>query len=73
MIRFKEIETSILFNFANNNISSCLSIFLLIIDVWFLIPAVIAQTGNAEIRTKEVKAETETNPVTVEDEISKSL
>ena len=28
---------------------------------------------KCQIRTKEVKAETETNPVTVEDEISKSL
>ena len=47
--------------------------FSLNYDVWFLIPAVIAPTGNVEIRTKEVKAENETNPVTVEDEISESL
>ena len=58
-----------LFNldFANNTILSYLFFFFLIIDLYFLIPAVIAQIFNpvAEvvipigIPTKEVKAEME--------------
>ena len=42
-----EIKTSMLFNldFANNTISSCF-FFFLIIDLYFLIPAVIAQIFN---------------------------
>ena len=46
MIKALEIKTSMLFNldFANNTTLSCFFfIFLLIIDLYFLIPAVIAQ------------------------------
>ena len=68
-----------LFNldFANNTILSCF--FFGIIDLFFLIPAVITQIFNrtAEllntmgIPTKEEKAEMETHPVTVKTKISK--
>ena len=64
-----------LFNldFANNTILSCFFFFFLIIDLYFLIPAVIAQIFNpiAEIvipigiATKEAKAEMKTHPVIV--------
>ena len=64
-----------LFNldFASNTILSCFSFYLLTIDLYFLIPAVIAQVFNpiAElvipigIPTKEAKVETETHPVIV--------
>ena len=59
---------------------SCASIyFFLIIDLYFLIAAVIAQIFNpiAElvipigIPTKEAKAEMETHPVNIEPEIRK--
>ena len=76
-----EIKTSILFNldFAKNTIFSCLFFFFLIIDLYFLIPAVIAQIVNpvAEliipigIPKKEAKAEIEINPVVVEAQIRK--
>ena len=76
-----EIKTSILFNldFAKNTIFSCLFFFFLIIDLYFLIPAVIAQIVNpvAElvipigIPNKEPKAEFEINPVVVEAQIRK--
>ena len=56
-----------LFNFglANNTILSCFLSFFLIIDLYFLIPAVIAQIFNPivellihiRIPTKEAKAE----------------
>ena len=59
-----------LFNldFANDNILSCFFFYFLIIDLYFLIPAIISQIFNpiAElvipigIPTKEVKAERET-------------
>ena len=72
-----------LFNldFANNTISSCFFLIFLIIDLYLLIPAVIAQIFNPlpglaiPIRTltKEPKAEIETHPVIVEVSISKSL
>ena len=65
-----------LFNvdFANNTILSCFFFFFLIIDLYFLIAAVIAQIFNpiAEllisigIPTKEAKAEIEIHPVVVE-------
>ena len=47
-IRDLEINTSILFNldFANNAILSCFFFFFLIIDLYFLISAVIAQIIN---------------------------
>ena len=68
-----------LFNlyFANNNILSCF--FFLIIDLCFLIPAVITEIFNPiaelvipiRISTIEAKREMETNPLTVGVKISK--
>ena len=76
-----EIKTSMLFNldFADNNILSCFFFFLLIIDLYFLIPAAIAHIFNpiAELVTpigipsKEVKAEVEINPIIAEPKIRK--
>ena len=64
-----EIKTSMLFNldFADNTISSCFFFVFLIIDLYFLIPAVISQIFNriAELAipiimpSKEAKAEIE--------------
>ena len=64
-----------LFNldFANNTILSCFFFFFLIIDLYFLIPAVITQIFNPIVElaipigipTKEAKAEMETHPVIV--------
>ena len=62
------------FDFANNTILSWFFFFFLIIDLYFLIAAVIAQIFNpiAEllisigIPTKEAKAEIEIHPVVVE-------
>ena len=75
-----EIKTFMPFNFdlANNTILSC-SFFFLIIDLYFLIAAVITQVFNPTteltipvgIPTKESKAEMETNPVAVELKIRK--
>ena len=47
-IKVLEIKTSILFNldFASNTIELCFSFLFLIIDLWFLIPLVIAQIFN---------------------------
>ena len=47
-IKVLEIKTSILFNldFASNAIELCFSFLFLIIDLWFLIPLVIAQIFN---------------------------
>ena len=68
-----------LFNldFANNTILLCFFFFSLIIDLYFLIPAVIAQIFNpiAElvipigIPAKEAKTEIEIHPVIVEAKI----
>ena len=65
-----------LFNldFSNNTILSCFFLFFLTIDLYFLIPAVIAQTFNliAEllipmgVPSKEAKVDTEIQPVTIE-------
>ena len=65
-----------LFNlaFANNTILSCIFFFLLIIDLYFLIPAAIAQIFNPitelvipiGIPSKEPKAEIEIHPVIAE-------
>ena len=70
-----------LFNleFANSTIWPCFFIFL-IIDLYFLIPAVITQIFNpvAELvipiglPSKEAKAEMETHPVIVESKISEN-
>ena len=69
-----------LFNldFANNVTLSCFFSFFLIIDLYFLIPAVITQVFHpfAElvipigIPTKEAKSQMETHPVLVEITIS---
>ena len=71
-----------LFNvdFAKNTILSGLFFFLLIIDLYFLLPAVIAQIFNhiAElvipigIPSKEAKSEIEIYPVIAEAKIRKS-
>ena len=76
-----EFKTYVLPNldFANNTIPSCFFFLFLIIDLYFLVPAVIAHIFNpiAElvitigIPTKEAKAEMEKHPVTVEIKISK--
>ena len=65
-----------LFNldFASNTILSCFFFLFLIIDLYFLIPTVIAQIFNpieelvipVGIPTKEAKAEIETHPVIVQ-------
>ena len=69
-----------LFNldFADSTIVSCFFFFFLVIDLHFLIPAVIAQISNSiaelvipiGVPIKEEKAEMETNPVIVEITIS---
>ena len=79
-IQALEIKTSTLFklDFANNTILSCFFFFLLIIDLHFLISAVITQIFNPIVElvipigipTKEAKAEKETHPVIVEITIS---
>ena len=68
-----------LFNldFTNNTILLCL--FFFIIDLYFLITAIVAQTFNTitklaipiGIPTKEAKAEIEIHPVTAEAKIRK--
>ena len=63
--------------FANSTILSCFFFFFLIINLYFLIPAVIAQIFNLiaktynsyRIPTIEAKAEMEANPVIVEPKI----
>ena len=80
MIKALEIKTSMLFNldFANNII--LLWFFFLIIDLYFLIPAVIAHIFNpiAElviplgVPIREAKAEIEIHLVNVEAKIRKS-
>ena len=80
-IKALEIKIFTLFNldFVNNTILSCFFLFFLIIDLHFLIPAVIAQIFHpiAEllvptgIPTKEAKGEMETHSLTVEIKISK--
>ena len=48
LIKALEIKTSMLFNlhFSKNTFLSCFFFFFLIIDVYFLIPAVFAQILN---------------------------
>ena len=80
MIKALEIKTSMLFDldFANNIILLCF--FFLIIDLYFLIPAVIAHIFNpiAElviplgVPIREAKAEIEIHLVNVEAKIRKS-
>ena len=60
------------FIFAKDNVSSCVLFFLLIIDLYFIIPTVIAQIFNPtselvipiRISSKEAKAKIEIHPVT---------
>ena len=76
-IKAFKIKTFMLFNldFANNTILSCF--FFLILDLKFLIPAVIAQLFNPiaelvipiRIPIKEAEAEIEIHPVIVEAKI----
>ena len=82
-IKALEIKTSVLLNlvFANNTILSCLFFFFLIIDLYFLIAAFIAQIFNpiAElaipigIPSKESKTEIQIHPVAAETKIRKCL
>ena len=75
------MKTSTLFSldFANDNIWSCFFFFFLIIEPHFLVPAVITEIFYPiaqfklpiGIPTKEAKAEMETDPVTIEINISK--
>ena len=63
---------------ANNTILSCFLFFFLIIDLHFLIPAVVTQISNPlvefvipiRIPTKQAKVGLETHPVIVEIAIS---
>ena len=65
-------------DFANNPISSWCFFLFLFIDLYFLIPAVIAQVFNPVVElavplgilTNEPKEEMETHPVIVETTIS---
>ena len=67
------------FDFANNTILSCLFFFFLIIDLYYLIAAVIVQIVYSVVElvipigipTKEAKAEIEINPIIVEPKIGK--
>ena len=78
-IKDVEINSSMQFNldFDNDAILSCFFFFFLIIDLCFVILAVIAQNFNpvAEliipigIPTKEAKTQMETNPVIAEPKI----
>ena len=68
-IKDLEIKTSKLFtlHFANNIILSCFFFFSLIIDLYFLIPAVIAQILHIipiKIPRKVTKTEIDVHPVT---------
>ena len=70
-----------LFNldFASNTISSCIFFVLLIIDLYFLIPAAVAQIFNPiaefaipiRIPSKEAKAEIDMHAVTEEAKMRK--
>ena len=70
-----------LFNldFASNTISSCIFFVFLIIDLYFLIPAAVAQIFNPiaefaipiRIPSKEAKAEIDMHAVTEEAKIRK--
>ena len=66
-------------DYANNTILSCCFFFFLVIDLYFLIPAVVAQIFNpiaelaipVEMPIKEEKAENQIDPVIVETKIRK--
>ena len=80
-IKNLEIKTSIIFNLAvpSNTILSCFLFFFFIIDLYFLIPKVIAQifNGTAELvmqtetQINEGNEEIETQTVIFEAKISK--
>ena len=61
-------------DFPNNTILSCYLFFLLINDLYCLIPVVITQIFNPTVElaisTKEAKAEMETHPVTADTKTS---
>ena len=67
------------FDFANNTILSYLFFFFLIIDLYYLIAAVIVQIVYSIVElvipigipTKEAKAEIEIHPIIVEPKIGK--
>ena len=79
-VKALEIETSIAFNlaFPSNNILSCFFLLFLIIELCFLIPAVITQifsptaefTKPTGMQTNVASAEIETQPVIVEAKIN---
>ena len=79
-VKALEIETSIAFNlaFPSNNVLSCFFLLFLIIDLCFLIPAVIIQifrptaefTKPTGMQTNVASAEIETQPVIVEAKIN---
>ena len=63
-------------DFVDNTIFSCFVFFFLIIDIYLLIRAAIAQIFNAttelvEIPSTKGKPETETHPLTAEAKIRK--
>ena len=76
MLKVLEINNSILFNlnFAKNTTLSFFFLFFLIIDLYFLTPAAIAQISNPlgelaipiGIPIEEAEAEIEIHPVIVE-------
>ena len=80
MIKALEIKTFINLDFANNTILFCFFFFFLIIELYFLIPAVITQIFNPTtklvtprgIATKEAKTDMKTQSGTVETKINKS-
>ena len=66
-------------DYANNTILSCSFFFFLVIDIYFLIPVVVAQIFNPiaelaipiEMPIKEEKVENQIDPVIVETKIRK--
>ena len=66
-------------DFDNNTILSCFFFFFFIIDLYFLIPAIITQISNstaelvmhAAVPSKEAKVEMKIHSVTVETKINK--
>ena len=75
----KSLDFLFLLSYHHILLITCLFLFFLIIDLYFLIPAVIAKNFNptAElvipigIPTKEAKVKIETHPVTAEAKTSK--
>ena len=75
----KALEAKTFLLFANNTIFSCFFFLFLIIDLYFIIPAAIAQILNPiselvvpiGMPIKDVKAEVEIHPVIAEAKIRK--